>query len=26
MQILTIARHLLDENIGARTFEPHRVG
>jgi alkylation response protein AidB-like acyl-CoA dehydrogenase len=26
MQILTIARHLLDENAGARTFEPHRIG
>ena len=26
IQILTIARHLLDENVGAQTFEAHRVG
>jgi len=26
IQILTIARHLLDDNVGARTFERHRVG
>ncbi|MCP5066896.1 MAG: acyl-CoA dehydrogenase [bacterium] len=26
IQILTIARHLLDENAGAQTFEAHRVG
>jgi alkylation response protein AidB-like acyl-CoA dehydrogenase len=26
IQILTIARHLLDEKVGAQTFEAHRVG
>jgi alkylation response protein AidB-like acyl-CoA dehydrogenase len=26
IQILTIARHLLDENVAAQTFEAHRVG
>jgi len=25
IQILTIARHLLDENVGAQTFDAHRV-
>ncbi|MBW2420807.1 MAG: acyl-CoA dehydrogenase family protein [Deltaproteobacteria bacterium] len=26
IQIITIARHLLDENVGAQTFEAHRLG
>jgi hypothetical protein len=26
IQILTIARHLLNENVAAQTFEAHSIG